>query len=93
MESTDLTEPHFGRWPKIKENAVVAHFFWSLVKICPKVPNFGDMFWSHSHLGHRTLGKVVRREVNNLAFDTLPLEEVVKAFQDNKEQAPPTKET
>lgn len=28
---------------------------------------------------------VVRREVKNLAFDTLPLEEVVKAFKDNKD--------
>ncbi|CAJ1364617.1 unnamed protein product [Effrenium voratum] len=30
---------------------------------------------------------MARREVNNLAFDTLPLEEVVKAFQDNKDSA------
>jgi len=28
---------------------------------------------------------VARREVKNLAFDTLPLEEVVKAFKDNKD--------
>lgn len=78
--------------PKLKKTLWLRKFFGLWLKFA-KVPNFGDMFWSHSHLGHRTLGKVVRREVNNLAFDTLPLEEVVKAFQDNKEQAPPTKET
>ncbi len=29
--------------------------------------------------------ELARREVKNLAFDTLPLEEVVKAFKDNKD--------
>ena len=31
------------------------------------------------------LQPIDRRGVKNLAFDTLPLEEVVKAFKDNKE--------
>ena len=60
------------------------------------MPSIGMNRFRHIHFHHQASTHpfvasknyppdVVRREVKNLAFDTLPLEEVVKAFKDNKD--------
>ena len=56
-------------------------FFQPYIPIAPKKP------FRLVRLFCWPIFKSARRDLKNLAFDTLPLEEVVKAFKDNKDRS------